>query len=209
MKRLALCVPMIMALAMLSSALPGVARANSDPNEFAVGGGFENYGAAQPIHFAFSAHCQGGTSGVPCTTASGYVVLHNVQGIVPGTFGDISGPVSCLNVAGSSYDIVFTVKNSTIGNFPSGDQVTIWGSGNPPGNGTNATDTLSFLPFYDCSVLGTATPITSGNIVVRDPVLSFAGCPALTDNVSYEVNTSCNLYTNTGTTDSPTWTLAG
>src|SRR5947209_428608 len=87
----------ILMLVLLPWLMPGTATANSSPNEYAVGGGFENYGAAEPIHFAFSAHCQAGMAGVPCATPSGYVVLHNVQ-TFEGTFADISGPVSCLNV---------------------------------------------------------------------------------------------------------------
>jgi len=37
--------------------------------------------------------------------------------------------------------------------------------------------------------------------------LSLLPCPSITDNTTYPIDPSCNLFTNTGTASSPTWTL--
>jgi hypothetical protein len=187
---------------------PAAAQADSGPNGFAVGGGdaslaFEGAGA---VHFAFSAHQTAPTPDIP-SPGKGYVALTFEN------FGKVDGPVLCLAVAANSAAIVFIVKHTTNpAVFYPGEEIAVLVQDN---RNTGVPDGIDFdvehsptLACDDGQVNFIPPPdVTKGNIVVHDPVLGLFPCPAMTDNTTYKIGSGCNLFTNTGTATSPTWTL--
>jgi hypothetical protein len=213
MKRSIFVTVVMLAAALLPWTPAATAGADSGGNVFAVGGGVASF-AGQTLHFAFSAHQN---SPNPPT---GYVTLTGLT--TGGFFGStdkIDGPVQCLAVSANLGNIVFTVKHTNNPtDFPARSSVILEVQDNN-GNPNNAgPDLIGGVPAaaYPAGMAGicagrlTASPLGSvirGNIVVHDPVLGLLPCPSMTDNVTYRIDTSCNLYTNIGTPTSPIWTL--
>lgn len=179
-------------------------------SDYAVGGGTETF-EGRTLHFAFSAH---DNSPNPPT---GYVVPNNVAAppLFTGGTDKIEGPVQCLAVVGDIANLVFTVKKTTATYVTVGQQIAVFtqdfGNPNNPSNPDRfgwAPDTFFIQQICNGAAFGSEPGmVTQGNVVVHDPVAALLPCPSMTDNTTYSIDTSCNLYTNTGTSTSPIWTL--
>jgi hypothetical protein len=126
--------------------------------------------------------------------------------------------VQCLAVSANIADVIFKVKHTNNAtHFPAQSSVIVeeQDNGNPS---SAARDRPGAVPASAwpagvstiCSGHVAAPPLGSvirGNIVTHDPVLGLLPCPSMTDNTTYRLDTSCNLYMNTGTATSPVWTL--
>lgn len=204
----------VLALVLLPGMMPWVVHADpsSGAYNFAVGGGDVSCagycaGGNQTFHLAFSAHCQV-VGPVPCdqtsaTPPTGHVVI---KGVYSQT---VSGPVTCLQVILNHAYITF--HDTTKGE----DYFFSVVDNGPPVNGQPVD--LASLPQSGVDIYGPDScsesllhdyydePLTSGNIVVNQGAI--LPCTPVTDNTTFMVDTSCNLYTNTGTATSPTWIL--
>jgi hypothetical protein len=209
MKRLLLLAVSLTAIAAL---VPGATLGDTVPaggSDYAVGGGTETY-QARTLHFAFSAHQN---SPNPPT---GYVVLDNLAPppLFTGGQDKIEGPVQCLAVVGNIADIIFTVKKTNSTDFAVGQQIDwkVVDNGNPNQTVTDAAGWDFASPAAVQAVcngtlsgLGGGGAVTQGNVRVQDPVAALLPCPSMTDDTTYLIDTSCNLYTM----QNGTWTLAG
>jgi hypothetical protein len=214
MKRLALAVGAALALTLLPSVTPWMTEAASgayfsatgggagpcepSPTSFSDGGVAEAgicYGGPNGEHFAFSAHLPAGS--LP-SAATGHVALWFVD-----NGGDkvarLDGPVTCLETGGAAtaYITFLATQTAGFGAAYSGQHLTMSVF---DGSSSGMKDTFSPPSNNGASVCGTSDtprePVNFGQIRV-DPQ-GVLPCVAMTDNATYNVTSSCDVYYNDG-----------